>query len=152
MIDMVTDTKPFGRRWSSPEIAPLAARALLKHSMNATRAAKELRPHLTQQSARKTGSRLIHTPAVLEQLERLTNESERNAQAFVDSLWKWMDRLNEVQESNGTPSRRELALGLQAARLLARIYLRGMLDAAPTGSFHIDGLDDEGIRSQPSRG
>jgi type II secretory pathway component PulK len=118
--------------------------------MNATRAAKELRPHLTEQSARKTGSRLIHTPTVLEQLERLTNESglsERNAQAFVDSLWKWMDRLNEVQQSNGTPSRHELALGLQAARLLARIYLRGMLDAAPSGGFRIDGLDDEGIRN-----
>jgi hypothetical protein len=62
-------------------MAPLAARALVRHSMNATRAAKELRPHLTEQSARKTGSRMIHTPAVLAELEKLTDDrglSERN--------------------------------------------------------------------------
>jgi len=45
--------RPFGRRWSSPEAAPLAARALLKHSMNAARAAKELRPRLAEQCAYK---------------------------------------------------------------------------------------------------
>jgi hypothetical protein len=146
MIDMVTDTKPFGRRWSSPEVAPLAARALLKHSMNASRAAKELRPHLTAQSAHKTGSRMIHAPAVLAELEKLTNESERNAKAYIDSLWASFERLEALADSSSKVSRHELQAGLLAARILARLYIRDRFEATPPPAFHIDGLD-EGIRN-----
>src|SRR2546427_5554771 len=83
----------FGRRWTSRPMAALAARALIKNSMNATRAARELRPHLTEQSARKTGSRMIHTRAVQAELEKLTNAeglNEQNADRFFEELWNWL--------------------------------------------------------------
>jgi len=78
--------RPNGRRLGCPDVARLAAHALVKHSFNATRAAKEIRPHLTEQSARKTGSRMIRTPAVLAELEKLMEGKglgERNAERFV---------------------------------------------------------------------
>lgn len=134
---MNTDTKPLGRRWSSPQMAPLAARALIKHSMNATRAAKELRPHLTEQSARKTGSRMIRTPAVMAELERLTDDrglSERNAKEYLDSLWSWL--LGDDQ-----------ALKLTAARLLGRRYLREpIVEPSSDASPRLEGFDDDLIK------
>jgi hypothetical protein len=90
---------------------------------------------------------LIHTPAVLAELEKLTNESERNAKAYIDSLWAWLERLQALVETSSKVSRHELQLGLQAARILARLYIRGPFGATPPTAFHIDGLDEEGIRS-----
>ena len=146
---MITDTKPLGRRWSSPEMAPLAARALIKHSMNATRAARELRPHLTEQSARKTGSRMIHTPAVIAELQNLLNNdgpSERNFQRFLDTLWDHLERLNNAVASGAKVPREILRLGIVAANLLARIYRKEMIAMSQPATLCIDGLD-EGLRN-----
>ena len=118
-------------------MAPLAARALVKHSMNATRAAKELRPHLTEQSARKTGSRMIHSPAVLAELQKLTDESglsERNAKVYLDKLWDWL--LGDDQ-----------ALKLTAARLLGRRYLKEpIVEPASHPGERLAGFDDDLIK------
>ena len=143
---MIASTKPLGRRWSSPEMAPLAARALVKHSMNATRAAKELRPHLTEQSARKTGSRMIHTPAVQAELNKLLNDdspSERSFQRFVDTLWERFEELNIAATSDAKVPREVLRLGILAANLLARIYRKEMIALSQPVTLQIEGLDEE---------
>jgi hypothetical protein len=119
-------------------MATLAAHALIKHSMNATRAAKELRPHLTEQSARKTGSRMIHTPAVQAELEKLTNPeglNDHNADRFFEELWNWL-----LGEDN--------ALKQTAARILARCYIKEGMDVnAPPAPLQIEGLDEDAIRA-----
>ena len=147
---MNADTKPFGRRWSSPEMAPLAARALVKHSMNATRAAKELRPHLTDQSARKTGSRMIHTLAVLTELEKLTDDSglsERSAQVYIGMLWEWLERLDKVITSGEKVSKDEHRLGLVAATLLGRRYLKEQIVAPSPGQVTpAEGFEDDLVK------
>jgi hypothetical protein len=118
-------------------MATLAAHALLKNSMNATRAARELRPHLTEQSARKTGSRMIHTPAVQAELEKLTNAkglNEQNAGRFFEELWNWL-----LGEDN--------TLKLTAARILARCYIKEGMDVSPPPeAFQIEGMDEDAIR------
>jgi hypothetical protein len=118
-------------------MATLAAHALIKNSMNATRAAKELRPHLTEQSARKTGSRMIHTPAVQAELEKLTNAGgldEKNSGRFFEELWNWL--LGE-----------DHALKVTAARILARCYIKeGMDGSTPPAPLQIDGMDEDLIR------
>ena len=139
---MTVETKPLARRWSSPEVAPLAARALVKHSMNSTRAAKELRPHLTEQSARKTGSRMIHTPAVLIELDKIMSGqgvSERNCEKFRDRLWEWFLSTEEGKEAN---ERR-----LTAARLLARCYITEKLEVSTPPAPRIEGLDEQALRN-----
>jgi hypothetical protein len=119
-------------------MATLAAHALIKNSMNATRAAKELRPHLTEQSARKTGSRMIHTPAVQAELEKLTNAkglNERNADGFFEEIWTWL-----LGEDN--------SLKLTAARILARCYIKEGMDVSdPPTPIQIEGMDEDAIRA-----
>jgi hypothetical protein len=136
MYKSVTKT-PLGRRWSSPPMAALAAQALIKHSMNATRAARELRPHLTEQSARKTGSRMIRTPAVQAELEKLTSTrglNEHNADRFLDELWSWL-----LGDDN--------AMKLTAARILGRLYVTERMEASPPHEpFRIEGIDEDAIR------
>ena len=118
-------------------MATLAAHALIKNSMNATRAAKELRPHLTEQSARKTGSRMIHTPAVQAELEKLTNAkglNEQNADRFFEELWNWL-----LGDDN--------ALKLTAARILARCYVTERMEVSPPPTpLQIEGMDEDSIR------
>jgi hypothetical protein len=118
-------------------MATLAAHALIKHSMNATRAAKELRPHLTEQSARKTGSRMIHSPAVQAELEKLMNDaelSEQNSKRFLDELWNWF--LGE-----------DKALKQTAARILGRGYIAEKMEVIPPPApIRIEGLDEDAIR------
>jgi len=118
-------------------MATLAAHALIKNSMNATRAARELRPHLTEQSARKTGSRMIHTPAVQEELEKLTNTrglNEQNADRFMEELWNWL-----LGDDN--------ALKQTAARILGRCYMKAGMDVgAPPTPLQIEGMDEDAIR------
>jgi hypothetical protein len=104
--------------------------------MNATRAAKELRPHLTEQSARKTGSRMIHSPAVLVELEKLMNDrgpNEHNADRFRDVLWSWF--LGEDKSLKQT-----------AARILGRGYIREKMEViSPPARLWVDGMDDENL-------
>jgi len=131
----------FARRLSCPEVAKLAARALVKHGFNATRAAKELRPHLTEQSARKTGSRMISTPAVLAEVERLMEDKglgERNSKEFIDRLWDWF--LGE-----------DKALKQTAARILGRGYVQERLEVSPPQVIFVEGLADivGGITGEP---
>lgn len=59
---MSTIHRPNGRRFSCPEVAKIAARALIKHGMNASAAARELRRHLSEKSAAVVGARMIRTP------------------------------------------------------------------------------------------
>jgi hypothetical protein len=119
-------------------MATLAAQALIKHSMNATRAAKELRPHLTEQSARKTGSRMIHTPAVQAELEKLMDArglNERNADRFLEELWTWL-----LGEDN--------ALKQTAARILGRCYVTERMEVSPPpAALRIEGMDEDAIRA-----
>jgi len=124
-------------------MATLAAQALIKHSMNATRAAKELRPHLTEQSARKTGSRMIHTPAVQAELEKLMDArglNERNADRFLEELWAWL-----LGEDN--------ALKQTAARILGRCYVTERMEVSPPpAALRIEGMDEDAIRNLTGRG
>ena len=119
-------------------MATLAAHALIKNCMNATRAARELRPHLTEQSARKTGSRMIHTPAVQAELEKLTSTrglNEHSADRFLDELWNWL--LGEDNKLKQT-----------AARILGRYYVTDRPEVSPPPEpFRIEGIDEDAIRN-----
>lgn len=132
----------FARRLSCPDVAKLAARALVKHSFNATRAAKELRPHLTEQSARKTGSRMIRTPAVLAELEKLMDDKglgERNSQRFIQQLWEWFEG-------------QDRALKQTAARILGRGYIKEILEVSSPTVIRFEGFEDimGGITGEPT--
>ncbi len=78
-----------GRGLSCPKVANLAARALICHGFNATRAAKEIRPYLTDQSAKKVGHRMMNNPVVQEEIERQLQPrglDERSRDALVAVL------------------------------------------------------------------
>jgi hypothetical protein len=118
-------------------MATLAAHALIKNCMNATRAAKELRPHLTEQSARKTGSRMIHNVAVQAELEKLMDDkglNERTSERFLKELWDWF--LGD-----------DPALKQTAARILGRGYIAEKMGMnPPPAPLQIEGLDEDSIR------
>ena len=83
--------RPNGRRFSTPEVARQAAAILVKNSFNATAAARELRPHLAESSAQKTGERMLNTPAVMHEVAKLMDKPQRNAKVYVDRLWDWFE-------------------------------------------------------------
>jgi hypothetical protein len=90
IADMSGTSRANGRRFSCAETAKLAARALIKHGLNATQAALELRPHLTTESARTVGSRMMKTPEVLAELEAQMvpyGLDEKSKNRFVQILW-----------------------------------------------------------------
>jgi phage terminase small subunit len=132
---MIAGKKSLGRRWSSPTMAKLAARSLIKHSMNATQAAKELRPHLTEQSARSTGRRMMNTPEALEELEKLAplGLDEASRDQYVKILWSWLQ--GEDKEKAQT-----------AARILGKAFISDKLQIEQVEPLRIEGIE-EGLKT-----
>jgi hypothetical protein len=127
--------KPNGRRFSCPETAKLAARALIKHGLNATQAAMELRPHLTAESARTVGSRMMKTPQVLAELEQQMSPrglDEKSKDRYIQIIWEWI-------EGSDRPK------ALTAARILGKGFIGERIEIEQPDVLRIEGWE-EGIK------
>ena len=132
---MHAPAKPIGRGWSNPLLAKVAARALIKNNLNATRAAKELRPHLTDQSARTTGRRIMNTPEVLNELEKQLGPQgldDKSREKYVQTLWSWF--LGPDKEKAQT-----------AARILGRGFIGDKIQVDKPETLQISGFE-EGVK------
>ncbi len=120
---------------NSPLVAKLAARALIKHSMNASAAARELRPHLTEGSARKFGQRMLRNAAVQAALEHELaprGMDERSRDRYVAEMWSWLYGPDEPRK-------------LAAARILGRAFIGSKVDTNDVVELRISGFE-EGVR------
>lgn len=127
--------RPNGRRFSCPETAKLAARALIKHGLNATQAAMELRPHLTTESARTVGSRMMKTPQVLEELEKQMSPrglDEKSKDRYVKILWEWLEGTDRPKAQT-------------AARILGKGFIGERIEIEEPTVLRIEGFE-EGIK------
>lgn len=127
--------KPHGRRFSCPDTAKLAARALIKHSLNATQAVIELRPHLTAESARTVGSRMMKTPQVLAELEIQMSPrglDEKSKDRYVHILWDWIEGSDRTKAQT-------------AARILGKGFISERISVDQPEELRIEGFE-EGIK------
>jgi hypothetical protein len=135
VIDMNETLKPQGRRFSCPDTAKLAARALIKHGLNATQAALELRGHLTAESARTVGNRMMKTPQVLAELEKQMSPrglDEKSKDRYVQLLWDWLEGTDKMKAQT-------------AARILGKGFISERISVEAPEELRIEGWD-EGIK------
>lgn len=121
--------------------ARIAAQSICFHSFNMKEAVAELRPDI--KGWRTFGAKLLAEPAVLHEVEKIMNRTDRNASKFIDMNWEILEKFHKAIVSN-EPVPKELAeAGLNSNRILAKGYIteKGPVREQTT-KFHVEGIGE----------
>jgi len=117
--------------------ARLAAQAIVRNLFDPRRTVAELRPDLRTYS--HFFAKLLDTPEVQHEVEKIMNRTERNAARFLDKMWDWLEA-DSVGDKDVAENKRT------AARILAKGYISEKASKdAPTQPMRIEGLDGDAL-------
>jgi hypothetical protein len=136
----------------SPEQAKAFAEILIKNGFNAAIAAKEWRPHLSDESARRVGNRCAKHPAVVDALAAISLDSSvnENADGYKKTLWAFVRKLR-AEAAAGTATRSTIELGSLALKLLQKAYIVEQTEEKSQQTIRFEGLGDVASLTQPAR-
>lgn len=122
------------RSFSDPFLARQAAVALVRHAFDTTKAMAVVRPHYTTKSCNTHGWKLLHEPAVVREIEKIMNKSERNADKFLGIQWGNVERFQKIFDEmiakGDEPPKWMIEVWSNSNRVLARGYVN---DKGETG-------------------